>query len=423
MVTRRIKVKAVGVIAALGILTACGTSPDGVPEGKGTTQLVVWMPASDSEAQEAAVDTMVNGFEKANPDVTVTVEERQTDPHKQALRQIVGTDSGPDIYWYWEGLGLGGELVDVGLSQDLTEYYDEYGWADRFTNPALAGVTQYGGYHGVPFGQQAMALYYNKDLFAQAGISAEPTTYDELIAANDKLVAAGITPIEFGGTVNWHIMRLLDSLLETECGAETNTALATGKASWAEEPCVDAAYTELATWGEKYLNDGYFGMSNSDSSQLFFSGDAAMAFEGTWFDAEVTDSGLDPENVGIFAFPTGSDRLSAFGEALYINAASEKKDVAAKFLDFVTSDDIQAETVGSSGAISVNKNVEPGTENPLDQLWSPIFGGASGVYGPSDQNLPLDLTTEYWRVQNSVLTGDIAPDKAGDAMQEFVDNQ
>lgn len=423
MLTRRMRAAAIGAIAVVALTTACSNTDSGGGGGEGgNVDLMLWMPSQEG-TQKESLEAMISDFEESHPDITVTVEERQTDPHKDALRQIVGTDAGPDIYWYWEGLGLGGELVDVGLSHDLTEYYEEYGWEDRFTNPALAGVTQYGGYHGVPFGQQAMALYYNKDLFEEAGITEEPETYEELVAAADDLAAAGITPIEFGGTVNWHVMRLLDSLLETACGAETHTALSTGEASWAEESCVDEAFTELKMWGDEYFNEGYLGINNEDASQLFFSGTAAMAFEGTWFDSQVVDNGMDVDRVGIVKFPTETGRLYGFGEALYINAASEKKDAAAEFIDFVTSEETQEQTAGAWGAISVNKNVEPGTENPLNQLWVPIFDSAEGVYGPADQNLPLAVTTEYWRIQNSVLLGDIDPAEAGDELQRFIDNQ
>lgn len=401
---------------AAAVLTGCSGGG-----GASDDELTVWLTTQEG-SQADAFQRIVDGFEEENPGVTVKVEQRAVDAHKDALRQSAGTSAGPDVYWYWEGLGLGGELVEVGLSEDLTPYYDEYGWEDRFTPAAMSGVTQYGGFHGVPFTQQAMALFYNKDLFAQAGITELPTDYAGLVRTAETLHEAGITPIEFGGTVNWHIMRLLDSLMETECGAELNTELALMEASWAEQACVDAAFGELATWGENFFQDGYFSMSNEDASEVFYAGDAAMAFEGTWFDQQLVDSGMDPASVGILQFPTGTGRLSGFGEALYMNSASEKKDLAAQFIDYATSDSVQADTAGTWGALSVNASVDPASNNPLHELWIPMFESAEGVYGPTDQNLPGDVTSEYWRVQNSVLTGEIAPDEAGETIQAFIDN-
>ncbi|MFH8251947.1 ABC transporter substrate-binding protein [Microbacterium sp. B2969] len=406
---------------AITVLAGCsGGGGDSSSDGK--AELSVWLPTQE-DAQAKAMKGLIDAFEKANPDITVKTEERSVDEHKTALRQVVGTDAGPDIYWYWEGSGLGGELVDAGMSLDLSTYYDEYGWADRFTGASLAGVTQYGGYHGIPWTQQGEGLYYNKRLFERAGITAPPTTYAELVQTAEKLKAAGITPISFGGTVNWHVMRLLDALIETKCGAATADKLNTGDGDWGKEKCVTDAFTELKTWGDDYLNDGFMGVSNDDASQLFYSGQSAMQFEGTWFNGNVTDNGMNPDDLGIIAFPTGTDRLYGFGEAYYINAASKHPDEAAKFLDFITSEDGQKIAGSAWAALSVNKAMPVDASNPLNQVWADLFSQAKGIFTNNDQNFSTAETTEYWRIQNSVLTGDIDPADAGAEFQKFRDSQ
>jgi raffinose/stachyose/melibiose transport system substrate-binding protein len=50
----------------------------------------------------------------------------------------------------------------------------------------------------VPLDLQFYNGFYNKDLFAKAGISTFPTNWTELFAACDKLKAAGITPFTYG---------------------------------------------------------------------------------------------------------------------------------------------------------------------------------------------------------------------------------
>jgi raffinose/stachyose/melibiose transport system substrate-binding protein len=412
-----------GAAAGFGMLvTGCsgggGESPSDGAEGGLSGEVAVWMPTQE-DSQAAAWDAIVAGFGEIEPNVTIVTETRQVDPHKDALRQAAGTSAGPDIYWYWEGSGLGGELVDVGLSKDLTEYYEQYGWEDRFTSAALAGVTQYEGIHGVPWTQQGEALFYNKKLFAEAGITELPTTYEELVDAAEQLKAAGITPMEFGGTVNWHVMRLLDALVETKCGVETADTLNTGDGDWGAESCVTEAFTELKTWGDEYLNEGFMALSNDDSSQLFYSGDAAMTLEGTWFESNAYDGGMDPENVGIFTFPTETGRLYGFGEAFYINESSDNADAAAAFLDYVTSEEGQELAGNAWAALSVNKDVDRSEASPLAPAWIEIFNEATGIYTNNDQNFSTSVTTEYWRIQNSVLLGDIDPAEAGAEFQAF----
>jgi raffinose/stachyose/melibiose transport system substrate-binding protein len=406
---------ALSAAAASAALSSCGNSGAGAD----STELRLWMPTQEDD-QGTAISALIDAFEATNPGITIALEERSVDEHKTAMRQAAGTDLVPDIYWYWEGSGLGGELVEAGMSKDLSEQYAELGWEERFTAASLSGITQYGGFHGVPWTLQGEGLYYNRQLFEQAGIAEEPQTYEELLAAAEKLVDAGITPIEFGGTVNWHVMRLLDCLLETTCGAELADELNSGDGDWSTEQTVTEAFTELKTWGDSYFNEGYMGISNDDSSQLFFSGQAAMALEGTWFNAQVVANGMDPENIGVFPFPTGTGRLYGFGEGFYVSEQTSNLENAVAFLDFITSSEGQEIAGTAWGAISVNKEVAVDESNPLNPRWAEIFETATeGMYTNNDQNFSTAETTEFWRVQNSVLTGDIAPADAGAEFQAY----
>ncbi|TKR24042.1 extracellular solute-binding protein [Cellulomonas hominis] len=405
-------------VLALG-LTACSSGGDDAAEG-GDQTVTVWT-LTQEEAQKTAWDALVAGFEEANPGITIKTEERATDAHKDALRQAAGTDSLPDLYRYWGGPGLGGELVTAGVSADLTSFYDEYGWADELTPAALANATQYDGYHGVPFIQATEAVFYNKALFEQAGITELPTSYDDLVAAAQQLKDAGITPMTFGGTVNWHVMRLLDSLIETECGADTADELTTGDGDWGAEACVTDAFTELESWGADYLNPGFMGISNDDAAQLFYSGQAAMTIEGDWYGPMAVDGGLPQEDLGIFTFPTGTGRTYGFGELLYLTPAAKSPDAAATFLDYMVSPEGQEKLGTAFASISVNSSVEPAADAPLGADWQAIIGAGEGLYVNNDQNFSTAETTEYWRIQNSVLTGELDPADAGAEFQKWRD--
>jgi raffinose/stachyose/melibiose transport system substrate-binding protein len=409
------------VAGAVMVAGLAGCAGGGSADGK--TQITWFKLTESAETANEAINQIVTDFEAQNEDIDVVVEERAVDAHKDALRTTLGTNGAPDIFFSWAGPGLGGEFIDAGASLDLEQYYEEYGWADRFSETTLSGVTQYGGYDGVPYTQRLEALFYNKDLFAEAGVEGTPETYDELVDAAEKLTAAGITPIQFGGTVNWHVMRLLDSILETKCGEEGYQALVTKEASWAEEPCVTETFTEFAKWTSEYLNDGFISINNDESSALFYAGQAAMALEGDWFNQVIRDNGVDESTVGIFPFPTGTGRVYGFTENNYISANSENADAAAAFLDYLTSEPAQETFIAAFGSQSVNVNVQPEGGSELDQAWGPIFENATGVYMNNDQNLSLAETTEYWRIQNLVATGELDPAQAGAEFQKFIDQQ
>ena len=387
------------------------------------TEVTVWILTFGDTVLEVW-DQVVADFETANPDIDIVLEQRSVDAHKDALRVAAGTEGAPDIYFMWAGLGLGGEFVHLGVSEPLDDVYEELGWEDRFLSSALTKTEYLGQRHGVPYTNHAMVVYYRKDLFEQAGITEEPSTYEELIAANDALLAAGITPFAFGGSVNWHLMRLLDSLLETFCGAETHDALKAMEANWAEEPCATEAFVELARWNTAgYLGENYMGIAPQDAYLLVYTDQAAMMLEGDWMVNEIADNGQDLANYGMFPFPTGTDRLYFFAEMLYITAGSPQRDAAVRFLDYLTSDEVQQAHLGNFGAISVNRNVDYGEDRrDLDAEWSEIFASSSEVYEPGDQAFPLAVNTESWRIQNGVLTGEIDPNEAAAQLQTFIDN-
>lgn len=424
---RRGRVVAALVTTGMLALGACG-SPAGTPggnDGQGGTATVnlVWWHQQTEDSLAQLYKSLVDQFEAANPGIKVSLEMRATDQQKEALRQALGTSAAPDIYFSQSGPGIGGEYVKLGASLDLTKYYEQYRWKDRFTPAALAGVTQYGGFHGVPWSQFIIEVMYNKPAFAKAGITELPKTYDEFVAAAAKLKAAGIPAMALGGTVNWHVMRLLDNQLETECGSEKADALTHLKASWATEPCVTAAFTELKRWGDNYMIKGFMGLDNDQAALEFIKGRAAMAIEGDWFNAIIKEKGAKLDDFGVFAFPTGTGRIYSYTEDLYLSATSAHPDEAAKFLDFVTSPEVQQKIVGTWQTTSVVAGVQNKDSSPIMADWGKVASEATGSFLMSDQQLSLENTTEYWRIQNAVLTGEMAPADAGKAFQDFVDSK
>ena len=87
------------------------------------------------------------------------------------------------------------------MSAEVTER----GW-DKLLSPSLQTTCKYdergvmGGdkWFGVPNYAEYTMVYYNKDLFTQHGV-AVPETFEDLVAAMDKFVAAGVTPLSLGG--------------------------------------------------------------------------------------------------------------------------------------------------------------------------------------------------------------------------------
>lgn len=391
--------------------------------GAFAADLTIWTINYSSNKQVAALDDAIEQFSALHPDVNVELVKRATDEHKTALRVASGADRGPDVWGMWAGLGLGGRYVQAGLSTDLSPYYDKNGWGDRLTGPSQAFIGSFAeGKHGLPFRFSGEAVYYNKSIFAEHGLT-EPETYEDLVAIAKTLKEAGIPAFTFGGTVNWHVMRLMDVLLETECGIETHDALMNMEANWSTEPCAEAAFAQQQMWATEYFLKPFMGIDNNQATTLWLAGRAAMMLEGDWH-VNAIDQAAEIDNYGIFPFPTGTGRLYGFAEYLYISKKTPNPDLAAEFLDLFTSDEFQTKHAGAFGALSVNKNVALADDAlDLHKEWVGIFAEAGDTFVNGDQAFPLDVTTEYFRIINEVSSDAITPKEAADAMQTFIDNR
>jgi len=388
------------------------------------TTLKVWTISWDPVAM-AGFKQMIAEYEASHPAVRVIEEARGTDEHKAAMRVAINSGAGPDIYYMWGGLGLGGEFVLAGASAPLDAYYAKYKWDGRFVPSALLDTRRYKGgqRHGVPFLIRGEGLYYNKALFQRAGISAPPASYDALLADAAKLKAAGIPAIIFGGSVNWHLMRLMDVLLETKCGAATHDALMMMKADWSSTPCAAASFAELKRWTDDYTLKPFMGLADDQAQGLFYAGRAAMILEGDWF-VHMLDAHGVLDNTGLFLFPTGTGRLYFFSEDFYISARSPSKDQAADFLDFITSPAEQQKHLGQFATTSVDKDINYASMNsPLDRQWQAILAHSTQTFVNGDQAFPVDVTTEYWRLINAVASDTMQPAQAAAGMQTFIANR
>ena len=147
-----------------------------------------------------------------------------------------------------------------------------------------------------------------------------------------------------------------------------------------------------------------------------------MMLEGDWLVQQLSEAG-NLDNYDLFPVPTGTNRLYGFAEYHYISTKSKNPDLAAKFLDYFNSTEVQQSVLGKFSTTSINKHVSYDNMRPLDKKWLDIFNTYDKVYMNGDQAFPLDVTTEYFRVINEVASGNMKPADASAAMQTFIHNK
>jgi len=157
--------------------------------GGGPVHLTMWVgytpPPPENESHEyLSIERMVNEFEADNPDITIELQYVNSDNALQKATVAIQGDKQPDIsYQYGTNMP---QLAQSPALVDLTDRVNEgdYDWADFFPGEQAVATVD-GKVLGVPALVDNLAVVYNKDLFAAAGVP-EPTadwTWDDLRAA------------------------------------------------------------------------------------------------------------------------------------------------------------------------------------------------------------------------------------------------
>ncbi|BAS25883.1 extracellular solute-binding protein [Limnochorda pilosa] len=216
---------------------------------------------------------------------------------------------------------------------------NEFGGPEAFMAANLESTTYKGNYYGVPWFAETRALFYNKDMFAAAGVEP-PQTYDELVEVGKRLVATHGegSAIAIAGTNAWDLIHNWAIILWANGGdlvdAQARRAVFNGPAG------VSAMeyYVNLVRLGLASRATAEYNQPQADAA--FINGNVAMAFMGPWNIAniEVENPTL---NYGIVEPPAGPTGRAAFsgGSNLVILRQSPNQEAAKKWIQFLLRDD------------------------------------------------------------------------------------
>jgi multiple sugar transport system substrate-binding protein len=149
-------------------------------EVSGTVEL--WHFFTEREA--TAVQQVVNDFTTTHPNIKVTIKSGQDD---SKVTQAIGAGNGPDIGLSYS-TDIVGKFCSSGAWVDLKPYLDRDKVDLGQLNATTRSYTEFDGKRcAMPFLADAYGMFYNKDLFAKAGIAGPPKTLDELTEDAKKL--------------------------------------------------------------------------------------------------------------------------------------------------------------------------------------------------------------------------------------------
>ncbi len=301
---------------------------------------------------------LLDRFHEEYPQITVRLVPTGSGEREQRAQTLLASGDFPDVHFPLPTVTFKEELMPFDL--DDPEMQQIMNIDKLLIDGELYGL----GIDSQPWN----TIFYNKDMFMAAGITEEPTTFEEFEEALEKLKAAGSTPLLGPGewVPHFTFMATNDIFAETPCWLGLREE---GERTFSDPEWVEAA-DRFASWVEKgYFNEAPLGLGYEQANQVFLQGEAAMYPMGSWLIGLLAASPPDFE-VGYFPMPVRSADLrlvGSIGSTGYTvsrtTAHPEEAVLLAKWLAF---DAHPLSTV--LNALGFQSNIVPAAGDlPLDQ--------------------------------------------------------
>ncbi|WP_128429502.1 ABC transporter substrate-binding protein [Streptomyces cyaneus] len=348
---RRIRAAAAGAVAVslLTAVTACGggssTSDGGSNDSPKTLTYWASNQGADIEVDKKVLRPELDKFERQ----TGIKVELEVIPWSDLLNRILTATTsgqGPDVLNIGNTWSASLQATGALLPWDAKNF-TAIGGKDRFVDSALGST----GAHGqdpaaVPLYSMSYALYYNKKMFADAGITKPPATWDELVADGRKLSKDGKWGLGAEGSnpsENVHHA----FVFAKQHGADFFTA--DGKPDFTGDGAVAAVkqYVDLMA-KDKIIAPGNAEYAQNQSVSDFAKGRTAMLLWQS-ASANLESQGMSDADYGIAPVPVQSgapgtgEQVNSIvaGINLAVFKNTDNLDGAKKFVKFMTSDEEQ----------------------------------------------------------------------------------
>lgn len=363
------------------VLGGCGSQQpaDNTPSGSaGPTdgeapaekvKLTVLTRWTGSDAMTPLFEETLKGFTELHPEVEIqndSVNEEAAFNNK--LKTAIATGDVPNVF-YNPGIMNAVEYAKNGIVMEISPLFEDKEWYDGFIDGVFEtyNFTAFGaeGYYAVPHSIGVEGIFYNKDLFAKAGITKVPETIEDMYDAINKLKAIGITPFAVGAKETWRAGHILNWLTYKNVGIEKVKQIGARKAKWTDPDMIETLklYMDLKERGAFSVN--YEGVTYDEEKAMFFTEKAAMVLNGSWFIGDCESSDIS-EKIGIFAPPSFKDKTEFIGngivypQQLYLSgkATGAAKDMQIALIKYLTNKENQQKMALEIQRIPIRKDLD-----------------------------------------------------------------
>lgn len=411
------------VAMVASVFAGCGS------KDSGDVQKITWMFWDDLDASE---DLITIGYKEVIDRFNETYKGKyeveaittNLEEYDAKLNALIAADECPDVFICNPGPNMD-VYVDNGAAADITDLVKgDAEWYNSFTNGIFERMTYDGKIMAVPTNFAAALVFYNTEMFANAGVEV-PETFDELIAACQKIQDAGYTPISCSAGTAWCLSMVAGYLCDRAGGPDNLANANAGTGSWLDESFINAGnkLVELS----KYFQASAAGDSNDVATAAFYNEEAAMLIQGSWVIGQI--NGSNPafeEKCGVFSFPAiegGADpnRMIVKTDNLMMSATTKSQEACVALMKMFTDETAQKYTAEVGGKMPVT-NVEFDLEKAPAQLGfvMDILKDSTGTLGFYNESLDsVEAGNEFDNAMVDLFLGNCTSEEAFQRVEDF----
>ncbi len=269
-----------------------------------------------------------------------------------------------------------GKLQKTGKLVDWTPILDEDAeWADSFYEGAFGAIDDDAGHRwAIPVNRDAVGIFYNRRMFADAGVSEFPQTWDDVEVACRAIEGTGKSCFAMDG--DWTTLLMWANLIGTQSDNDDFLVTGIGEGDYASNAAVVRATETLKRWHtEGFANSDAFSGEYENADNAFVRGEAAMVANGPWM-VQYSIRGRNAirglyEQVGFEPSPGWTDDARGVvviaGEGGWSSGAiddADKREAVAAFLKFMGSHDESFAQLQATGSYPATKIELTDAEKP-----------------------------------------------------------
>lgn len=370
-------------VVGLAVFTGCGRRIDDA--GVVTVTLSGWSNLLEKQFLQGVIDE----FEVQNPRIKVRYD-AIADQYMDVLKTRLIGETAADVF-YLDALEAPG-LISPGVLEPLNQYIGkDFDLAD-FEPRLLDAFRSNGTIYGLPKDFSTLVLFYDKNAFAEAGLSRPPRTWDEL-----REYALKLTRDRNGdGKIDRYGLGVLPELARLAFVVEAfggKLVDAEGKATFASAQSLQGLQLIVDQYRKDKSSTQPSDVGASSGSEIFGQGKAAMVIEGPWLISYLKDTFPNLEYATAEVPPiAGKNGTMAYTVAYVMNKKSQHKAAAWQLIAYLTGKEGMKSWTSGGFALPTRKSVaaQLGYENT--PLYQPFIAGASyATIWQAGEYLPLIL--------------------------------